>query len=77
MPHFVTYPTLKESASFKIEEFINTGNGYFSYTFEIRIIASHCSPISVDRKPTVIIHNKADAFNKYVNVKNIITHTYL
>lgn len=44
-------PSRKNSASFKKFELMTMGNGYFSKSFGNLTIASHCSPIFVDRSP--------------------------
>lgn len=48
-----TYPIRKTSANFKNEAFIKIGKGYFSNSRGKRTIASHCSPILPDLRPTV------------------------
>ena len=47
------YPTRKTSASFNRAVLIKIGNGYFSNKLGNRTIASHCSPVLLDRSPEV------------------------
>jgi hypothetical protein len=47
-----TYPARNTSASFKNDELIRIGNGYFSNRRGNLTIASHCSPTFPERSPT-------------------------
>lgn len=51
--YFKAYPTRKTSASFNRAVLIKIGNGYFSNKLGNRTIASHCSPVLLDRSPEV------------------------
>lgn len=53
--NYTNYPTLKTSASFSRAELIKIGKGYFSNNPGNLTIASHCSPVLLDRRPEVLI----------------------
>lgn len=57
------YPTRKTSASFNRAVLIKIGNGYFSNKLGNRTIASHCSPVLLDRSPEV---KKDSLFNDMI-----------